>query len=71
MQQACQEEEEGKNLLFLKKKKQKDFYSFALVIGVGCLAKRIKIFWFFFSKKNILTFRRVGINYHAGLPRQR
>jgi hypothetical protein len=46
-----------KNLLFLKKKKQKDFYSWccgkirSIVPNVDA-AKKIKVFWFFFSKKN-------------------
>jgi len=35
----------SKNLLFLKKKKQKDFYP---------VSKGMKVFWFFFSKKNVL-----------------
>jgi len=41
---------EGKGLLFLKKKQQKDFYPFA-VEGAW-----IKVFWFFFSKKNVLPY---------------
>jgi hypothetical protein len=46
-----------KNPLFLKKKKQKDFYSWccgkirSIVPNVDA-AKKIKVFWFFFSKKN-------------------
>jgi hypothetical protein len=44
----------AKNLLFLKKKKQKDFYSFALRAVVSSGSKVGKVFWFFFSKKNML-----------------
>jgi hypothetical protein len=43
-----------KNLLFLKKKKQKDFYDLARVLGVPARVPVIKVFWFFFSKKNRL-----------------
>jgi hypothetical protein len=43
-----------KDLLFLKKKKQKDFHPFAFARNFQRPAKRIKVFWFFFSKKNIL-----------------
>jgi hypothetical protein len=47
-----------KNLLFLKKKKQKDFYfSAAPKIEANArilpLAPEIKVFWFFSSEKNI------------------
>jgi hypothetical protein len=44
-----------KNLLFLKKKKQKDFYSFALCGAWFSSSQRGKVFWFFFSKKNALA----------------
>jgi hypothetical protein len=37
-----------KNLLFLKKKKQKDFYPLAPVLA-GNNGERMKVFWFFFS----------------------
>jgi hypothetical protein len=42
-----------KDLLFLKKKKQKDFYPFGLGARRG-RAEGIEVFWFFFSKKNML-----------------
>ncbi len=42
-----------KNLLFLKKKKQKDFYHWRPGNGPRRNErKRMKVFWFFFSKKN-------------------
>ncbi len=47
-------QEEG--LLFLKKKKQKDFYPFVLREEAARLRdERIEVFWFFFSKKNRYT----------------
>jgi hypothetical protein len=42
-----------KTLLFLKKKKQKDYYSLAPRAAVA--SKLTKVFWFFFPKKNILS----------------
>ncbi len=42
-----------KNLLFLKKKKQKDFYSFAICL-IG--RKRMKSFLVLFFKKELLSF---------------
>jgi hypothetical protein len=45
------------SLLFLKKKKQKDFSTIAAVGGTGGAgtpSQGMKVFWFFFSKKNIL-----------------
>jgi hypothetical protein len=45
----------SKDLLFLKKKKQKDFYPFAPGPSGQSVRKWIKVFWFFFSKKNILS----------------
>jgi uncharacterized protein YecT (DUF1311 family) len=44
-----------KNLLFLKKKKQKDFY-FLVHVGRRLTLQEMKVFWFFFSKKNIFAF---------------
>jgi hypothetical protein len=46
-----------KDLLFLKKKKQKDFYPFAVERPgqFGSNGEGMKVFWFFFSKKNMLT----------------
>jgi hypothetical protein len=45
-------------LLFVNKKKQKNFAFFGAVVGYWrCLTariKRAKVFWFFFSKKNRL-----------------
>jgi hypothetical protein len=49
-----------KILLFLKKKKQKDFYfwrcgkipAMASIVGA---AEKVKVFWFFSSEKNTLT----------------
>jgi len=43
-----------KGLLLLKKKKQKDFNNFLSRIECHRDSFRIKVFWFFFSKKNIL-----------------
>ena len=45
-----------KSLLFLKKKKQKDFYPFMPGRVTPPGIKGMKVFWFFFSKKNILHF---------------
>jgi len=45
------EEAGEKDLLFLKKKKQKDFCP-CLVATAD--PKRVTVFWFFFSKKNAL-----------------
>ncbi|MCC6719891.1 MAG: hypothetical protein IT555_18595 [Acetobacteraceae bacterium] len=45
-------ERSQEELLFLKKKKQKDFHPFGRAPTPQ--AKRIKVFWFFFSKKNAL-----------------
>jgi hypothetical protein len=50
------ERREGKILLFLKKKKQKDFYQFAYVaqsrrFELGHLHKLIKVFLLLFCKK--------------------
>jgi hypothetical protein len=44
----------SKSLLFLKKKKQKDFSPLARVPVAQRGCKRVKVFWFFFSKKNRL-----------------
>ena len=44
---------EGKHLLFLKKKKQKDFFSMVHRGASLCASHQYaKVFWFFFSKKN-------------------
>jgi hypothetical protein len=50
-----------KSLLFLKKKKQKDFIRLTATLPVSLIEradgrnrKRGKVFWFFFSKKNTL-----------------
>jgi beta-glucosidase len=40
-----------KTLLFLKKKKQKDFYEIRRCVWRRCTSKDAKVFWFFFSKK--------------------
>jgi hypothetical protein len=51
---VCPERRAGrKGLLFLKKKKQKDFYPLAPRCTVQARRKRMKVFWFFFSKKNV------------------
>ena len=42
-----------KSLLFLKKKKQKDFHSLSGP-GADLERKRMKVFWFSFSKENTL-----------------
>jgi hypothetical protein len=42
-----------KAVLFLKKKNQKNFHPFASMRH-GCKVR--KVFWFFFSKKNILAY---------------
>jgi hypothetical protein len=46
-----------KGLLFLKKKKQRDFYPFARgeAVTLRTNGEVGKVFWFFFSKKNMLT----------------
>jgi hypothetical protein len=49
-----------KALLFLKTKKQKDFYSGArgkirVMATAGGASAEIKVFWFFSSEKNILS----------------
>jgi hypothetical protein len=52
-----------KNLLFLKKKKQKDFLpvsrggDFRGAGSAAGTAQRIEVFWFFFSKKNLFIHR--------------
>jgi hypothetical protein len=54
-------ESEGKRLLFLKKKKQKNFSPFGSV-GWRCwrscvdIRKWTKVFWFFFFKKRTACF---------------
>jgi hypothetical protein len=44
-----------KNLLFLKRKKQKDFYLFrvapVLTFGARCCGQQLKVFCFFSSEK--------------------
>jgi hypothetical protein len=44
----------GKSLLFLKKKKQKDFLFLCAALDAEGGRKGMKVFWFFFSKKNRL-----------------
>jgi hypothetical protein len=39
------------SLLFLKKKKQKDFYPLALSPTILPRCKRTKVFWLFFKKE--------------------
>jgi hypothetical protein len=56
---AVEPKASGKSLLFLKKKKQKDFYPSARAevdVRMDRLgpAQDIKVFWFFSSEKNIL-----------------
>ncbi len=46
--------EDSKGLLFLKKKKQEDFTPFGLGAARAAEANGMKVFWFFFSKKNVL-----------------
>jgi hypothetical protein len=63
------EKKTDKILLFLKKKKQKDFYQFGRVAqfrrwGLGHVRKLIKVFCFFFSKKKAFLPNRPG-NYAA------
>jgi len=43
-----------KELLFVNKKKQKNFDNFRLRCFKVFWSKLIKVFWFFFSKKNVL-----------------
>jgi hypothetical protein len=42
---------DGRTLLFLKKKKQKDFYPFGWAVATPA-TQRTKILWFFLSRKN-------------------
>ncbi len=46
--------ETEETLLFLKKKKQKDFHPFGLVWPARHITKRIKVLWFFLPRKNAL-----------------
>jgi hypothetical protein len=41
-------------LLFLKKKKQKNFMTLDCGVGATLGPEKPKVFWFFFSKKNTL-----------------
>jgi hypothetical protein len=43
-------------LLFLQKKKQKDFYPLARRLTTQRRANLAKVFWFFFPKKNVLPY---------------
>ncbi len=59
-----------KILLFLKKKKQKDFYNidrWSRNSGPG--GNWIEVFWFFFSKKNILAYRLSSLAISSMPPR--
>jgi len=46
--------EGSEGLLFLKKKKQKNFYS--LNLAAELYGQRMKFFWFFFPKKEPASF---------------
>jgi hypothetical protein len=62
-----------KGFLFLKKRRRppcgKQKTLFAVVDFRTARAKKAKVFWFFFSKKNILSFS--GIGWLAERPRPR
>jgi hypothetical protein len=46
--------DEGSNAFFLEKKKQKTFDWFSCGPAGQSATKFVKVFWFFFSKKNML-----------------
>jgi len=48
MPEACYSHDETEGVLIARQKKQKTF-------SIGTDAKRLKVFWFFFSKKNVLA----------------
>jgi hypothetical protein len=43
---------EGKKIFFFEKKKQKTFIRFGFGLSGNAQPRRVKVFWFFFSKQN-------------------
>jgi hypothetical protein len=64
------EGQEGKSLLFVNKKKQKNFLSLCVDAETPALpragSKRVKVFWFFFSKKELLAFLSLALSCAGG-----